>query len=38
MMRIRAYKIDIEEKRFLRHARARVSPGRLVTAPEQVSS
>ena len=38
MMRIRADKIDSEEKRFLRHSRARASPGRLVTAPEQVSS
>ena len=38
MMRIRAYKIDPEEKRFLYHARARANPGRLVTASEQVSS
>ena len=38
MMRIRADKIDTDEKRFLYHARARVSPGRLVTVPEQVSS
>ena len=38
MMRIRADKIDPEAKRFMHHARARASPGRLVTAPQQVSS
>ena len=38
MMRIRADKIDPKAKRFLRHARARASPGRLVTTPQQVSS
>ena len=35
MMRIRAYRIDPEEK--APHARARASPGRVVTAPGQVS-
>ena len=38
MMRIRTDKIDPEEKRFMHHARARARPGRLVTAPQQVSS
>ena len=38
MMRIRADKIDPEEKRFLRHARAWASPEWLVTTPEQISS
>ncbi len=38
MMRIRADKIDPEAKRFMRHARARARPRRLVAAPEQVSS
>ena len=38
MMRIRADKIDPEEKRFIHHARTRASPGQLVTAPQQVSS
>ena len=38
MMRIRADKIDPEEKRFMHHAQAWASPGRLVTTPGQVSS